>query len=1251
MSLRLRTPRPLAAVVVAAALATIPGWAPAAVASPAGPAAKASTVATSHATGSAVRPAPAHRAHPADTPSAQTAPLLPYTLPTTSITTAGQTYPKAGQLLLQASGPCDSMIDVLAHANLINQWNEPHTLGKYTSYDGSPWAQPGYGCGAEAFLNGTEGPDFDLMAQQYPLWYLPCSTIGAGTTSAPGAECLGAAPNPADPDHPAMEYGVPSPTLRIPVSCLLNYDASSGYFPMPGNAANDPDANNSSPGLEGNTLHCSVQAQQYVPGLNGNPGSWQPLGSPLSLTSAISSCSSPGTCPNQNVNSQRDLTIALPYQYAVQGTEVRLSYSAYIGQNGSLDGSGVSDDPIGTTYCKQAREDAAVDKSLGLPIPPNYNACVTTKTTTATVGDAVGTTPAALFKVEPTALAQLAVLPYKLIYQPPGDGSTASFSVTDSTLNSTKVSLAKSVADNTAEDESTTTGGSAGGGLGGFFTANISYSHTWETNVANTETQAASTANEVDITDQNATTWTIKANPALDDPNNPPWKYDVISLMVHPQFAMWDLATCSSGVPSVPAGSHTPVCPNGSTIIGGTGEEPIGAQNATEASFPIGQLVQAAQAGKSLTLPSIYDVTNTATGKLVPVVLSTQDLWSLISLDPFAATALGLEAPPPSTQTVPSGPGQAVDPAPLLASPGQSYDTEPFLTEGQGGPGSGGSFSIGNSVTTTTVQSAMTDTSSTYESQVTDISANKESIETGIHIPITGLFSVSGSASVSYSTTTTSGVDAKVTYDSTDTQASTIATATSDTFNDSQNGIYTNVWLDPRWGTFAFQVIQPTVTGITPAQGWPTANARVTVNGSGFWSGPAEVLFCPQVGACKQGTIEPGYSDVQMTVAPPSMPAGTVADVRVITDGGKTDTSSADLYTYGNPGKATITTSAPASGAPGTLERIVATGFRAGETVTVSFPNGSIPVAKPVASSNGSIDDAFVLPAMTPGSYQVEVAGQSSGNLATKMITIKPSLTLHPASGEAGQTIVATLLGFGSGQAASLHWGAANGTLLAQGTTDSRGSLTTTFVVPAGLGRHNIYAVSGTTQVPAVFTTTSTPTGSALGPGLLSPPTGAPGTQILVHAAPGTFTGGDVVAVTGLSDQYETTAASDGSLLSTLVIGSAATANYQVTVVGMQGGTTTAALTVAPGLHLLPSSAAPGQAVIAAVQGFPSAGPVTLHWASPTGTPLTAAPTTVDSFGSADIAFTVPATATAGQVRVYAVGPAGTQASAIMTVT
>lgn len=1251
MALRLRTPRPRPLIAVAGAalaLATIPGWAPAAVASPASPATKAGTIAISHAAGSAARPSPAHAAA---TQSSQTAPLLPYTLPTASITTAGQTFPKAGQLVLQASGPCDSMIDVLANITLPSQWSEPHALGTYKSYGGSPWAQPGYGCGAEAFLNGLKGSDFDLMDQYYPLWSITCSSIGSGTTSAPGAECLGAVPNPASPDLPAMEYGVPSPTLNIPVSCLLNYDASSGYFPMTGDATNDPDANNSSPGLEGNTLHCSVQAQQFVPGINGKPGSWQALGSALSITSAISACSSPGTCPNDNVNTQRDLTIPLPYQYAVQGTEIRLTYSAYVSQNGALDGSGVSDSPIGTAYCRQAEENAAADKSLGLPIPVNYNACVNTKTTTRSVGIATGTTPDAVFMVEPTALAQLAVLPYKLIYQPPGDNSTASFSVTDSTLNSTKVSLAQSVADNTAEDKSTTTGGSAGAGLGGFFTANISYSHTWETNVANTETQASSTANEVDITDQNATTWTINANPALDNPNNPPWMYDVVSLMVHPQFAMWDLATCSSGVPSVPAGSHTPTCPDGSTVIGGTGEEPIGAQNATEASFPIGQLVQAAQAGKSFTLPSIYDVTNTATGTRVPVVLSTQDLWSLISLDPFAATALGLETPPPSTSTVPSGPGQAVDPAPLLATPGQPYDTEPFLTEGQGGPGSGGGFSIGNSVTTTTVQSAMTDTASIYDSQVTDISANKESIEAGIHIPILGIFSVSGGASLSYSTTTTSGVDAKVTYDTTETQASTIATATSDTFNDTENGIYTNMWLDPRWGTFAFQVAQPTVSGITPAQGWPTANTKVTVNGSGFWSGPAEVLFCPPSGACKQGTIESGYSDVQMTVVPPSFPAGTMADIQMLTDGGKSDTTSADLYTYGNPNAATITSSAPASGPAGTLARIVATGFRANETVEVSFPNGSILVAKPVANAHGAIDAAFVLPAMAPGSYQVEVAGQSSGNLATKNITITPSLTLHPASGAAGQSIVATLLGFGPGATASLHWGSTTGTLLARGATDSRGSLTTTFVVPAGLGDHTIYAVSGSSHAAAVFDTTTTPTGSALGPGLLTPATGAPGAQILVHAGPGTFTAGAVVTVTGFSNQYTTTPGSDGSLLSTLVIGAAAAGNYPIIAADGSGGATTAALTVAPGIHLLPRSAAPGASVVAAVQGFPQGGAVTLHWSSPTGSLLTAAPTSVDSFGSADITFTVPATATVGQVRVYAVGPSGTQAWAIVNVT
>jgi IPT/TIG domain-containing protein len=1236
--------RPLiAAAVLAAVLAIIPGWAPA-FATTTTPTTHAGTVVRTHAATSAARSSPA----PQDT--GQSPPLLAFSLPTTNITTAGQTFSDAGQLVLQASGPCDPMIEVLASASTPNQWNEPHADAKYTSLNGKPWAKPGYGCGAEAFLGGTQGGQFDLSQGTDPTWNMTCSGLAASKRSAPGAECLGLVPNPADVQNPINEYAVPSPTVQIPVSCLFNYDAPSGYFPTTGQAINDPDANNSSPGLDGNTLHCSVQAQQYVPGVQGAQGSWQDIGSPLSLTSAIPSCSSPATCPNQNVNDQQDLTIALPQQEAVQGTELRLSYSADVDQDGSVDGSGINDNPIGDQYCVQAIADAAIAKQLGDPVSPNYYACVTTAKSTATVGIATGTTPAAMFVVEPTGLAQLAVMPYKIIYQPPGDGSTAGFSVSTDTATSTKVSLAKSVANSSAEDTSTTLGGSAGGGIGDFFTANISYSHTWETNEANTQTQASSNANEDDITDQVTTSWTAGANPGLDDPSNPPWSYDVVSLMVHPQFALWDLTTCSAGVPYVPAGSSTPACPAGATMVGGSGEEPVGTQYDAEASETIGQLLQAAQAGKTFTLPSIYDVKNTATGQEVPVVLTNADLWSLIGLDPFAATALGLETPPPGTRTVPSGPGQAVDPAPLLATPGEPYDTKPFTTAGQGGPGgAGGTFTLGKALNVTNVQAATTDVSSTYDAQVTDISANKVSVEEGLSIPIADLFTIKAGATASYSTTSTTGVDAKVTYDTTDTTADTIATSTTDTFNDAHNGIYTNVWLDPRWGTFAFQVLQPTVSSITPAQGWPAAS--VTVNGSGFWSGPAEVFFCPQAGACQQGTIQPGYTDVQMTVKPPSMPAGTVANVQVLTDGGRSVTSAADLYTYGNPGQASIGASTPASGPPGTVERITATGFHPGETVNVSFPNGSTPVATPTANAQGAIDAAYVLPALPAGPYQVEVAGQTSGNLATAKIAITPGLTLHPASGAAGQSIVTSLLGFAAGEPVSLHWVTATGTVLAQGTTDSRGSLTTTFVVPAGLGAHDVYGVGTGGTASAVFTTTTTGTGSGLGSGLLTPSTGSPGTQILVHAVAGTFTKGDVVTVTAGEQSYQTAAGSDGSLLSTLVIPAGPTEGYTVTAIGAPSGkTVSAVLTVTPGIHLLPSSGPPGQSVAALVFGFPQGGDVTLHWASATGQLLTATPVAVDSFGSAVITFTIPPKAAASQ-PIYAVGPSGTQASALFTLT
>lgn len=1230
----------ITAVAFSGVLATLPGWAPAATAATAG----------SSAAASARSPATALTARSSRGPAAspQEAPLLPTSLPRASITTEGQTFARAGQLVLQESGPCDPMIEVLSFGG--SQWEHPHAEGEYTSYNGQPWVKPGYGCGAEAFLDGTEGSDFDLDSGFYPLWYVPCTTPTAQTRSAPGAECLGAVQDPAGGQTGVEEYGVASPTLQIPVSCLNNYDAPSGYFPMTGNAADDRNADNNSPGLEGNTVHCSVSAQQYVPGTGGKAGSWQQLGSSLSLTSAIPTCASPGTCPNRNVIATRPLTISLPEQVAVQGAEVRLVYSAYVGQNGTLDGSGVTDDPIGTTYCQQAIALAAVARKLGKPIPINYDACHGTKADPSSVGYAYGMTPPAIFRVEPTALSQLAVLPYKITYQPPGDNSAASLSVTKATETSTKVSLAQSVADSHAEDTSTTLGGSVGGGLGSFFTANISYSHTWETNEAYIDTRASTTANEDDITAQNETTWNAGPDPDLDNPADPPWMGDTIDLMVHPQFALWDLATCSAGAPAIPPGSDTPACPAGSTLIGGTGEEPVGTQNAADAELPISTLLQGLRQG-SLQLPSIYNVVDPATGKSVPLVLSSQDLRGLIGLDPFAATALGLETPPPSTDTVPSGPGQAVDPAPLLAAPGQTYATSPFWTHGQGSPGKGANFTMAKALSSTAVKSAITDTSSTYDATVTDISVNKESVETGVHIPIIDLFSVNGGATATYTTTRTTGVDAKITYDTTDTTALTVAQSTAVSFNDSKNGIYTNVWLDPRWGTFAFQVLQPTVDKITPSSGWPAADSTVTVNGSGFWSGPAEVLFCPQAGACQQGTIKPGYQDGLMHVVPPSMPAGTVADVRVLTDGGRSDTSAADRFTYGKPGAATIRTAAPASGPPGAFERIVATGFHPGEKVTVSFPNGSVPVATPTANAQGVIDGSFALPAAAPGTYQVKVAGQTSGNLATAQVTITPRLTLHAASGKAGQTIVASLLSFSPGQAASLHWGSPTGPVLAHGTTDTRGSLTTTLVVPQGLGKHTIYAVTAAQQTSAVFDTTSTPAGSALGPGLLTPATASPGTQVLVHAVAGTFTPGDTVTVTLPSGQYRTVAGSNGSLLSTVLVRSAPTESYPVTVTGAQGGTETAALTVAPGIHLFPASGTPGQSILAILQGFPQAAAITLHWGSPTGTLLTASPARADSFGSKDVTFKVPSTAKAGAARVYAVGPSGMQASAIFTVT
>jgi hypothetical protein len=631
------------------------------------------------------------------------------------------------------------------------------------------------------------------------------------------------------------------------------------------------------------------------------------------------------------------------------------------------------------------------------------------------------------------------------------------------------------------------------------------------------------------------------------------------------------------------------------------------------------------------------------TGTYTPttgLTLTQADCRSLVSQDPFAATALGLVPTPPGQH-----PGQAIDPTSLLQGPGNAQTPLPVKqatipdVQSTNGQNLGTNGTKTYVVTQQQIDTVNYSTSTTFDAQVTDIAKNDVSVGANISIPI-DIFSVGVGASVDYSSSSTKSTDASVSYAKSSTAAQTIINAAEADLSDDTNPIDTTIWLDPRYDTFMFQVKRPTVTSLSASSGW-VKNQPLTIYGTGFVTGPINVEFCPQTGgACQTITGLQAPDDAHITVTAPSMPAGTTVNVQVVGVGGTSPAGPANRFTYGLPGKATLKRLGPTVAAPGTAEALTATGFNPGEPVSVTS-NGQ-QLAAPIADGQGTLRAAFIVPSMAAGADAIRVAGQTSGRLADGTITVGP--TIHPEvwAVAGGQPDIVSLLGWPAGQQVQLRWDSATGGVIGTAKTDAAGSATVPVTVPKGTlpGPHGLFATGAGRQVAISLTITSQPT--PVPGGILTPPSATAGSVVVFHS--GGYRPAEPVAIYfGGQVVQLTSAGPNGTVLSSFVVPSMPGQTTSVVGVGTQGSLQAAQLTVQPRLGVMPFSATPGTAVFALIFGFPPGDTVSLHWASPTGPTLRKGLVT-DSFGSVSIVFNVPAQAKKGTHNVYATDSHGIQA-------
>ena len=351
-------------------------------------------------------------------------------------------------------------------------------------------------------------------------------------------------PRPVHPHQPVYRYqpsSSPQPPSNFPLAVNFNFLPPAGYTPnedlsddpVGTPTSTNPSGNNAGDDRtgEGDGMACIVQAQTND-STAANPTAdpqWEPFGQPLTLL------------PEGTTSQVRrgDLTVPLPSANA----QIRLQYTSFVLQDGTVDGSGVTDvapgqvepQPIGSLYCSRA-------EYYGSPASQGYKYCKNDS------GPAVGFSPPVNVAIEPDAELQLAAVPINIIYQPPTGYDTSSFQSEASSTTAVTESLDNEGTDTQGESNAFGFGAGVSIGIPELFKVNLNYQGTWTNGTSNMMVIFTTKGQSVEVTYTLSQTFGAGANPRLYGkekglrplpPGSPgannghaPWYYDRIVLEV-----------------------------------------------------------------------------------------------------------------------------------------------------------------------------------------------------------------------------------------------------------------------------------------------------------------------------------------------------------------------------------------------------------------------------------------------------------------------------------------------------------------------------------------------------------------------------------------------------------------------------------------------------------------------------------------------------------------------------------------------
>ncbi|MCL6563429.1 MAG: IPT/TIG domain-containing protein [Firmicutes bacterium] len=466
----------------------------------------------------------------------------------------------------------------------------------------------------------------------------------------------------------------------------------------------------------------------------------------------------------------------------------------------------------------------------------------------------------------PLSEFQVAVMPYKILYQPPGDNSHSEFTLSQGATSQTDFTVAQETTNTTAITNTT----SWNIGLSGEEVGSLNTSGTWDQTVTQANTSAASNSQSVAWTsaeDQQWQSYTSANNnglPQLDTPGTQPWMYDEFVLEIHPQFALYDGYWCTDGTSNCGVNSQSSSLPaQGSTLWTLLGAQP------TQFDVRAGDLLACAQ-GTAIPIPN----TNPSE-QLTPA-----QCQSLLQLDPFAAA--GSQSLNPSSTTAAGAIGN-------LAIPVENYSA------GMPGEGTNGSYMVQLSQSQETSNSSQQ--TSAFTATIDASLTNGTDISAGVGPPV-----LQPTGGVSFEQKISSGQSVTITYTQSQTASQVVQEAASATLSDLLNPVETSIFLDTRWDTLMFQVPQPQVTAVTPTSGLGIGGLTVQVSGQDFYGGPVQIEFCPGGSStgCTPASSSTVSSDTTLTATVPALPPGTYC-IEVIDAGGSSSCTAASQFTVVTP--------------------------------------------------------------------------------------------------------------------------------------------------------------------------------------------------------------------------------------------------------------------------------------------------------------------------------------------------------------